>query len=221
MKLLFLFFLLLGHASAGIHVQNLWQTNAVEVCFARGEARPRVDAGVSFKIRDWSEEDKAKIRAWITVEYSAKKTGIHFTGWKSCEEARMSDVILFFNDKSMLMTALLGGQYIKGRAGALGAYPRSVPGYPYAQNSVVISSGGMEKGSVVHEFGHVAGLGHEHTHPESAKRGRACSKINPSFHRSYVYTAYDATSIMSYCSLESKLSSLSQSDRKLLKSLYP
>lgn len=180
----------------------------------------RYDGRDAFKIRDWKEKHKLLIKTWVNEEYSAQKTGIHFVGWKDCDNDPRANVVLFYNKKSLLLTSIIGGSYIKGRSGALGAFQNSVPGYPSAENSIIISDGGIEKGSVVHEFGHVAGLAHEHTHPDAARKGRDCDKVRPSYHPSYGYTPYDKDSIMSYCALEKKATSLSKSDIKLLKKLY-
>jgi hypothetical protein len=85
----------------------------------------------------------------------------------------------------------------------------------------------VSKGVVVHEFGHSAGLHHEHIHPDAyaAENGR-CDSVekNRSELPGFVYEPYDRESVMNYCRLFERgghSRGLSVRDVELLKRLYP
>jgi hypothetical protein len=224
-KLIPLLILATTSSFAGVYVENLWRNDEVTTCFAEGEQGRREDEGYVLKVRPWKEKHKAKVKQWVTEEYSAERTGIYFTGFEDCEETPNADVIIFHNKNSSLGTFIFGG--IHGLA-LIGPYPGSVKGYPAASAFVSISSSGMDKGTVIHEFGHSAGLHHEHIHYDAFKldKGRCPSitKDNSSFTTRLRYTDYDPHSVMNYCQIQSRGGShagLSAKDVELLKKLYP
>lgn len=177
-----------------------------------------MDGSIRLKPRNWSSRNKKRIQNWVNEQYTLEKTGIHFTGWKDCEEAPEAEVVIFYNKNSVIMTAIFGG--LHGLAGEFGPLrPGRIEGYPAALNSVTISKSGMNKGTALHEFGHVAGLAHEHNHPDADENGKKCKDIAPYFRTKFEYEPYDAESIMSYCSVRNH--KLSSGDIKLLKQLYP
>lgn len=201
---------------AGVHVRNLWQHNEVSVCFAKGEEGSRTDKyGSKLKIRDWKEKHKANVQVWVNEEFTPERTGIHFVGWESCERSPNADIVVFHNKNSKFKNFLFGG--VSGFA-LMGPYYNAVEGYPAALGSVFINSSGMKKSVVIHEFGHAAGLAHEHEHKDAVK---GCSSIAPLFNPMYEYVPFDAESIMSYCITDKKNRGLSPSDAALLKRLYP
>lgn len=177
-----------------------------------------MDGRIALKPRNWSSRNKKRVEKWVTEEYTEEKTGIFFSGWKDCEESPEAEVIIFYNKNSAILTALFGG--LHGLAGEFGPLrPGTIEGYPAALNSVSISKSGMNKGTALHEFGHVAGLAHEHNHPDADENGKKCEEIEPYFRTIFEYEPYDAESIMSYCSVRNH--KLSQGDISLLKQLYP
>lgn len=192
---------------AGIYSKVLWDKNDVEVCFAQGEEGKR-DYGYKLKVRSWSEKDMANVKKWANAEYTPDRTGIHFVGWKACSEAPQADVILFYN-KNMKFFGNLGGLASVGPTG-------NIADYPNAKAFASISTSGMKPYVVLHELGHVAGLQHEHAHPDfkascpSAKR-EAMNNVN--------YEPFDKDSIMSYCN--QYLKTLKQTEVDLLRKLYP
>lgn len=209
---------------ANIHTGNVWKNYDVTTCFASGEKGSR-DEGYVLKVREWSEKDKTKIRNWVNSEYTAERTGVHFTGFLDCEDSPNADVIIFYNKNSKIKTFLFGG--IHGLA-TMGPYPGSVEGYPAASSFASISKSGMDKGTVVHEFGHVVGLAHEHNHPDAYKEDKGrCLDIPKHFQapkRDYVYEDYDRDSVMNYCKLHSSGGSkvgLSPKDISLIRKMYP
>ena len=205
-------------AVAGIYSHNLWERKEISVCFAGPEKELRIENGHELKIKNWKKRDKKNIEFWVNEEFSPERTGIHFVGWKSCTVTTESDVVLFYNSNSYVERFVHGG--LDGLAGDLG--PRrveSVSGFPWARSMVAISKTGMNKGTAIHEFGHVAGLAHEHNHYDAPKYDKSCPHYRPTFSRKLEYTTFDPASIMSYCSL--RLKKLSDGDVNLLKKIYP
>ena len=114
------------HAFAGVYYDNLWRTNDVVTCFAEGEENVRNENNYVLKVRAWKEKHKAKVKQWVTEEFSEERTGINFTGFLNCEESPEADVIIFHNKNSKVGTVFLGG--IHGLA-LIGPYPGTIKGF--------------------------------------------------------------------------------------------
>lgn len=212
------------YSFAGVYFDNLWETNEVTVCFAEGEQERRETDGYVLKVKSWKEKNKANLRQWVGEEFTADRTGINFTGFLDCGDSPEADVIIFHNKNSRVGTFFLGGT--NGLA-LIGPNRNAVVGYPSARAFISISSSGMDKGTVIHEFGHSAGLQHEHIHYDAFKldKGR-CPSISKDNHftTQWRYTEYDRDSVMNYCRIQGKGGStagLSPKDVELLKKLYP
>jgi hypothetical protein len=204
---------------AGVYTKSLWRENQIEVCFAKGETFEREIGKQMIKPRDWSESNKTKIKKWVNEEFNVSRTGIHFVGWKNCSDAPFARVIMFYNRNSAILNKLNGG--LEGVTHKIGPAFSTIDGYSEAFNGVAISKSGLNKGVVVHEFGHISGLAHEHNHPDAAKNGRGCVYISPVFVQSLEYESYDANSVMSYCTIKKdKHAGLSSRDVALLRKLY-
>jgi hypothetical protein len=224
MKYILLLSLFTTSAMANIHTRNLWKHNEVTTCFGQAEEVLREEGPYVLKVRDWKDKEKEKLKAWVLEEYSPERTGIFFTGFEDCENAPDADVIIFKNKNSKFKAFFAGA--LHGLA-LLGPYFGEVAGYPKASSFVSISSTGMDKGTVIHEFGHVAGLAHEHEHPNAWKEDpKRCSSIKentfPKFRLEY--EPYDRDSVMNYCKIhgkEGKKLGLSPGDVALLRKLYP
>ncbi len=221
--ILFLSVLMSLPSFAGIYYENFWKSNEVTTCFADAEKDSR-DTGGTYvlKVGKWKESNKVKVRQWVGEEFSEERTGIHFSGFLNCDETPDADVIIFHNKNSKFGTFLFGG--LHGLA-ALGPSIGSVEGYPAASAFVSISSSGMDKGTVIHEFGHSAGLHHEHIHPDAYKFERGCASVekNQIADYRYTYEEFDIDSVMSYCRLQRRggtKAGLSKKDVELLKKLY-
>lgn len=201
-------------AFAGTYSKTLWDKNELVTCFAPAEEKIRKSFTNKLNVRDWSEEDKTKVQTWVNSEYTLEHTGIHFSGWLDCAEAPLADVILFYNKTPVKRSPL------DGVAGGYGPIDK-IEGYPDARSYVAISTSGMIKNTVIHEFGHVAGLAHEHNHPDVKRSSKKqCLNNKPENYPSYFfYTVYDDESIMSYCNRNR--STLSEKEANLLKTLYP
>jgi hypothetical protein len=109
----------------------------------------------------------------------------------------------------------------------IGPHRDKVEGYPAASGFVSISSSGLFKGNIIHEFGHTASLMHEHIHPNGLKlHPRECIYLKPNQKPipGLYYGSYDPLSIMNYCQVlgpEGLKAGLSQKDVEFLKMIYP
>src|SRR5262249_48202374 len=87
----------------GVISQPAWSKTDIRVCFAS-------DKNVSQTcLLDYSTADqngimgseipskniRMMVRDWVNNEYSQARTGVHFTGWRTCEENPSADAYLF------------------------------------------------------------------------------------------------------------------------------
>ena len=221
MKYLFLF-LVPATLFAGVHSENPWRQREVKACFGGdGPEKPRAE-GYSLKIGKWKSSDKAKVRRWVSEEFTPERTGISFTGFGDCAQSPDADVVIFYNRNSKVGTFIFGGLH---GLSTIGPHSSSIEGHPSASGFISISKSGMDKGTVVHEFGHTAGLEHELLHPDAyeAEKNR-CSLAEFRVPRNgLVYTEYDKDSVMNYCRIQGRGGSkvgLSEKDSELLRELY-
>lgn len=171
-----------------------------------------------------SNEAKAKIKTVIEANYTVDSTEINFYGWDGCSQSPDSDVIImraakidrkFWLDKQV---RFLGKSSI-GQGGVL-----TNQGFLFKNLIVkpVVLFKSTESGVISHEFGHLAGLRHEHVHP-TAKAKKECEHtlINENLSTAVV-NSYDPDSIMSYCKVTKQMEDgrLSASDKALLKFIY-
>lgn len=219
MKYLMLLSLLAINSSyAGVYAYNTWPHNEVTTCFAIAKYGPAELTGYKLELIEWRESEKLLLRKWVNEEFSSERTGIHFTGFQDCEVTPNADVILFRNKNSKFLSSLTGG--VSG-LGTLGYDSQGVlEGNPYAHGEVIISTTGMNKKDVTHEFGHIAGLAHEHEHPDAYKYEMNCRYTERLTKPQYNlrYEPFDRDSVMSYCS---NTKGLSPKDVALLKKIYP
>ncbi len=229
MKTLFVLILASSTATAGIYrPDGAWPDRDVSVCFAaRGLRMTTLE-----RQRDthaWPARRKEQVRAWVEQEYTAARTGIHFTGWQDCADAPDADAVLFYSRGNPLITAFVGDT--SGQA-SIGPYdhpesrlPVPVPHYPRARGYVWLNSSGFNRSTTLHEFGHLAGLHHEH-HRREAQYDPACRLQETGFARPGAVThgRYDYHSIMNYCFIfapENRDAGLSPDDVATIRVLYP
>lgn len=219
MKTLFLSLIFLStQVSANVYSKYPWRsTRSLSVCVAAAEAHPR-QIGVLSRvvISSFHKTEVSVIQQWLEAEYSPERTGISFHGFSPCAEAQ-ADIILFRGSEG----GLIGGQASLGPK-----RPGSVQGYPQARGYVLIYD--IKKSSVVHEFGHVAGLMHEHLHPDAFSREGKCVQqfagSPAAFDAQNFYSTYDYESVMNYCAVNApggESLGLSSGDLNALRELYP
>jgi hypothetical protein len=193
-----------------------WDKKEITVCFAEADDLNRAYSWDNeFKASVWSKKDKLMAEEWVNSEYTETRTGVNFRGWLDCSETTEAEVILFYN-KDNFFKSFTGG--VAGFSGSIGEFHYlKLAGYPQAKNFVVINRSGVAKRTLIHEMGHVAGLQHEHLHPNAYNR--SCKDIAPrDLPAQFDYTEYDPNSVMNYCN---QMKTLSNGDLAILKKHYP
>lgn len=116
---------------------------------------------------------------------------------------------------------------IKGAATSGESILRPSPTYPTAKGVVILTIQGIDRRStIVHEFGHILGLQHEHDHPDSYAQAiqprRHYSKTPKERFHYFIYRPFDEVSVMNYCYMDEKNgdTGLSQGDIEQIKILY-
>lgn len=215
--------LTLPQAYAGIiEPATLWEKNEIVTCFYNSEAQlaptklktvQGAKETYEFVPKELSRREKKKVAETVLKNFSAERTGIYFTGWKDCSDTEEYDLIVmeakglvpFITRPSFNGRAVIGedGSLARNEEGAIGFYEKS-GAMPYVALTV------QKAGTVVHEFGHVAGLRHEHIH-QDAFADENCSHpflpldftkpetIEKPHDSTLIYTSYDPQSIMNYC----------------------
>lgn len=174
-----------------------------------------------------SEGEKNIIKNVINETFTKSQTGIHFVGWKNCSEEAMFDVIvmnagkvkgLVFNKKAPFKGfASIGENGYFSKEGYIGKKLETRP---------LVALQVFDLPIIVHEFGHIAGLRHEHVHPSAKKEDSSCSyalyaKESPIDQSTLIN--YDKASIMNYCRINNpynKSAALSGHDKATLLKIY-
>lgn len=187
-----LLFLVMHSTHAGVLWKYPWQKKNLTTCYAKAEVDIRNIGVLRTHIFDWSQSEKDTLEMILAQEYSPERTGIHFSGFKDCDDVQSADLVLFKARDG----GLLGGQ------ASIGPKRRGyVAGYPMVQGYVLLYD--LNRTNITHEFGHVAGLQHEHLHPEAFTEDPGCLRriLNAPAKSSehYSYTPYNRTSVMNYC----------------------
>ncbi len=238
-------------AQAGIiepHV--LWDKTALKTCFFSDNSQlaltTLVDKATTKKNFDFSPKSLSKskrenVKNVILNEFSSQRTGIHFTGFKDCKDEKNPDVIVM---RAASKIILLDMPDFNGRAviGQDGYFQYEFEENEQGERNYVIEADGSyhegffqksgkaafvalrtdNAGTITHEFGHVAGLRHEHIRAE-AEQDKNCYNFGVVWPtKELVYdtaqfeTNYDNRSIMNYCYLQSNKGSFSKMIGKIL-----
>ncbi len=244
-RLLILIFpiLIVSQVSAAIiEPLVLWDKKEIKVCFYETQENlaHTVLRSQSYAIRNYqlaatqyTQKEKELVKEVIKTNYSKDLTAIHFTGFKSCSEnLRDSDVLLV---KAIYQSPYAYGRPYPGRASMGQNGILSDEGYKEkGSEKAFVALGNLNRGVIVHEFGHLAGLRHESIVEEINEDPR-CESINLSYptREPLLNTAvreshYDQDSIMNYCHLldiglgfnSMTEAILSDKDRETLKYYY-
>lgn len=219
-----------------------WGHSQVKVCFANSNedviGKVQENRLKKVKLLPFKELEKDIIVRTIENEYTKERTGIHFVGWEDCDKSSSSDAIISKAKSIRLLTFNIVGPTYAGDSsigedgdvdGRLTKKTGKTPFIAFTDFSPV---------TIAHEFGHLAGLRHEHIHTEAAKDQKCLSLFQQSTasynqfisrrvdrYMDYTknVTEYDKDSIMNYCAilnLKTRKELLSPLDQKTLKSEY-
>lgn len=201
-------------AANGAAVGNLWTKTKLFVCFSDEDRLNKIP----YKLAKWQQKEMSYIKSIIQNAYTENETILNFTGFIDCKNLNgvNPDVVVLKRTKGYAVSSIVSGGY-KGSAtlGRSFLYPN--PNFK-APGGVIFSPTGLNKRTIIHEFGHIAGLLHEHEHYDARNSGKRCRHIDPKPKRDYMtYTQYDHESIMNYCSNTDELTEL---DKSLIRKLY-
>ncbi len=250
-------------AHAGIFNEfSPWQKLAVKVCFADQSddfsTLNYFHDGSLNDIREdifgpWQEEQKLFVKELIQSEYTKENTLVHFVGWQDCPshiESSDIDVILYTSKTNLNNYFMEFGRASLGNNSQFDKSVKSKKAFLYIGHPLAFKADFEKmnyKGdlnlywsyTLVHEFGHLAGLLHEQDQKEvlldkNCPEGTAQSiaRVTRNFEKQtykYKYGEYDQNSIMNYCFLNTyrdkekepiRNSILSEQDIETLRKIY-
>ncbi len=224
-----------------------WTNPVVQVCFAdpvhvtESQFSYYIEEGDSVKA--WDAITMDTIKSVVAANYTKKLTGISFAGWKACTKASGKKVVRLFYGEFMSHSgiATLGENAGLFQFLSPGSEPweewlkdtdEKLP--PFAAIAFTGTRMNEFKWNILHEFGHLAALRHEHTR-EEARRDPHCRSPfiylgEPIQSSTRLTGAYDPRSIMSYCLKDfafrrggeiDQVPMLTDGDRATLRALYP
>lgn len=198
--------------------QFKWNKTSIQVCWGTIEQFISVnhDLGVKIDAQDlisFSHDLQQQVQNKIQTQFTVDRTGIEFIGWTSCALAPEFDIIIYGaygykNNKNGPERSLLGSSNI-GRAELDLKSLRKGPGFIFLNQM----NGPQEKFSTekliltaLHEFGHAAGLRHEHIRRDAeddencTQRAHQYGELDDEpMSSARIIGNYDALSIMNYC----------------------
>jgi len=240
MKTTTLFTLLAGFSlslQAGIvEPKVLWEKNQITTCFydkesqlslTRLKSRKDTLKDYNFKPRELSRREKKKVMETVLKDFTPERTGIHFVGWKDCSKTDNPDLIVMEAKGKVpfLTRPTFNGRAVIGEDGL--AEQDEHGNFGFFQKTGLVSHLALytqNKATVIHEFGHVAGLRHEHIHEDSIN-DKNCHKfgvtvdfenLEQPFVTTLFHTEYDSFSIMNYCYLQTQRNRIDREDKLIL-----
>lgn len=208
-------------AQAGIYEPHtLWDKKEVVTCFYSQKSQligtnlvsyDYAKKELKFIPRALSARERDKIKQTVTAHYKEEVTGIHFTGFKDCSETPEPDlIVLEAKGRFLIFDPSFAGRAVIGDSGMMGSLDGRHGFYSKSGKVGTIALSAVRTTTIVHEFGHVAGLRHEHIHPD-AREDHQCQgssspinlkrpeKLEKVYHTAIFHTEYDPKSIMNYC----------------------
>jgi hypothetical protein len=171
-----------------------WDKRSIRVCWQESE-----DPNSRF-----SEAERKAVEESVTSEFTPDRTGIEFISWQSCEEsgAKRPDVVLIQSRVNR------GGFFRIWGMATIGCKlgPKDKSPFVYLfYDEALAPRYKMEplqhlKMTALHEFGHLAGLRHEHIREEAkAAEDASCLTGESPGPEVKSFGSYDPNSIMNYC----------------------
>lgn len=141
----------------------------------------------------FNSELKTKVQELIQSEFTMEKTGITFSGWKSCQKTSKSDLVIFTGDSFRSADfATVGRMYLYDRT-LMDQSKKNIVYLNLPRQKAKISALDYLLMTALHEFGHAAGLRHEHI-----RSSNDCSKQEVDASAKF-FSVRDSSSIMNYC----------------------
>ncbi len=213
--------------------QTAWEKKQVRVCWGNQEHQAAtLIANKDYQLIEYTSTQKKWIQDIVSREFTLKETGIEFIGWEPCgSRVELSDVVLFRyepisreNEDGLLIYTESGGSATIGQRGQItnslnvttGLITQHFARSTDSSLNVVLLNTKTEnkvidpenyiKMVALHEFGHTAGLRHQHIRFQEAKNDPNCKRVphvkfqqEPTFSSTRFAGPYDYNSIMNYC----------------------
>lgn len=208
-------------AKAGIYEPHtLWDKKEVVTCFYSAKSQLLGTNLVSYNYakkelkflpRALSSEERQQIKNTVLAHYKPEVTGIHFTGFKDCANTPEPDlVVMEAKGRFLILGPEFAGRAVIGESGEMSEFEGQYGFFSKSGRTATLALSAVRTTTIVHEFGHVAGLRHEHIHPD-AKEDEQCQgysspinlkkpeKLEKIYDTAIFSTDYDRQSIMNYC----------------------
>lgn len=205
-----------AHAGLLIKPEFRWQKSNIKICFLESKAplEPSPSRLVStaaphlISPKSYNSFYMQQVRSIIETEFNGSRTGVRFDGWHLCSESPDADAFVFFYQTESLSHSFatiawaVGQPYIGFHLDHLELQ---------MLKSQLVSS--HFAATMLHEFGHLAGLSHEHQRWEYLTEGRCLIWDSTAYSNQHSCTSesllwrakvvphgsYDHDSIMNYC----------------------
>lgn len=209
-----------------IYRHSAWSKKGVRVCFG-GSAHfeltdfPRILAPTKYRnqvtsdriLSEFPEKYRDTVRKVVETEYSPERTGLHFTGWKDCSESASESDVVIFMSRPDLLTEVEGWASIGENLDVLDLKNKRKRTRSKAfvflrhpdEPKLLMTPEQLLALVALHEFSHLAGLGHEHARVHVGQRDKNCASrwtpLQPqSLGQNVDFTgAYDPNSVTNYC----------------------
>lgn len=208
-------------ANASVHTSTTWNKSDLKVCFgSREEAAPRLMS----KLVKWTDEAKENIRKVIESEFNAKRTSLNFYGFEDCMVSGRNSDIIILAVQNNTKGSTVGGAVTSSYVGRALFYPSHT--YHSIRGVILLpASVDVEESTIIHEFGHAAGLHNEQDHPDAYESHKFCSNTKKDTSRVHgrEYGKFDSESVMFDCyikSVKGRHAKLSQGDIDVLRKIY-
>lgn len=204
-----------------------WNKTVITVCWIDTDRIPeeRYTSGqlmnmpVQEQLIRLSEREKRMIKESIESNYSATRTGISFAGWKNCSDSTSVDAIIYTTDSGVPGSSSIGRLTDSDIDGRYAAIEKDKLAFVVVNTHVAddkrsnpqslfrLNSDEYLKFLFLHEFGHLAGLRHEHLRRASRNAPMCIATGHLGYSekahaKTRAFDLYDDASIMSYCYLD-------------------
>lgn len=207
----------ISSSMAGMANYKRWTISEINVCFGEKETEYYAQ-GMEGPKRNWKDDEKELVQRVLEEEYTTTRTGYTFVGFKDCKDTQNINVVVGIR-KGLSLYSVAG---LDGVATA-GMVQGGATSYSTSGGAVVLSPRGLKKSTIVHEFGHVLSLLHEHDHPNAKAEGGLCPYYlgNAEFNQTTIYTDFDKNSVMNYCNIFiNKQAGLSEKDAQFILDIF-
>ena len=209
--------------SAAYEPYVLWEKPELKLCFKPNrstvaqtelESYRHAEKEYGVDVHEMDTSEKQKVLKFISEVFSSEKTGVSFVVDPHCEDF---DVLVVKNRPKIRFGRAKKkyGRASIGEAGEItwrgrGFFSKKRGFYSKSGYKAYVALATIDRTTTLHEFGHIAGLRHEHARDEAFKDPGCAQENPPSAGRNSslqerlditteVFGPYDPNSFMNYC----------------------